>query len=157
VSRSGWCHSCCSSIFLTRHIRNGNGKILFGNLTWSYLEHLVSSAGRAGEASKVNADARRHFPSFQTRLGNCRIYTSNRLSLSSWRTMGNPVKSVLISRSAHYDHGILAGTSRIFTMPWEFPVLAFIAGNQSLQNLALSTVPRCQYVAKSFASSPVLP
>ncbi|KAJ8590074.1 hypothetical protein M405DRAFT_816881 [Rhizopogon salebrosus TDB-379] len=25
-------------------------------------------------------------------------------------------------------------------MPWEFPVLAFIAGNQSLQSLALSTL-----------------
>jgi hypothetical protein len=91
---------------------------------------------------------------FQTRLGNCRIYTI--VCPSHPSELWAIVKSVLISRSVHYDYGILAGKPRIFTMAWEFSMLAFIAGNQSLQSLALSTVPRRQYVAKSFASSPVL-
>jgi len=33
---------------------------------------------------------------------------------------------------------------------------SIITENQSLQSLALSTVPHCQYMAKSFASSPML-
>ena len=41
-------------------------------------------------------------------------------------------------------------------MLWEFPALAFTAGKQFLQSMALSTVPLRQYVASSFASSPVL-